>query len=189
MRLALVLPLTVIVVACAAEKEDAPPPCGADTNEPNDTASAATSLGALQDDAELYEADAVPNKVTKAFSTHTGADVDWYTVDVRDTGLGGNPSVSVIVGKGHEATAFWSCTNGPTESVRCVPGTPVTNDPDLPGAQGGAAVDPGESAPPQLTMQIECSGTPTDSGKLQVRVKRTAQGDTCERYTLTVLVQ
>ena len=187
MRLVLVLALTVLVVACAAEKEDGPPPCDTDTNEPNDTASAATSLGALQDDGEIGQADAVPNKVTKSFSTHTGADVDWYTVDVRDTGLGGNPSVSVIVGKGHEATAFWSCTNGPTESVRCVPGTPVTSDPDLPGAQGCATAAPGESAPPQLTMQIECSGTPTDSGTLQVRVKRTAQADTCERYTLTVL--
>ena len=189
MRLSVFLAATVVLAACSAKEDDAPPPCVADTNEPNDSASSATSLGTLQDDPDITQKDAAPNKVTKSFTTHGANDVDWYTVNVRDTGLGGNPKLSVIVGNGHEATAFWSCTNGPTESVRCDRGTAVTNDPDLPSVQGCVTVVPADSVPPQLGMQIECSGTPTDSGQLQIRVKRTAPADTCERYTLTVVVE
>jgi len=184
-----------LVFGCTVEEDATPPPCVPDTNEPNDSVTEATSLGALQDDGELDTPGQVPNKVTKAFSTHTASDVDWYTVDVRDTGVFGNPKINVIVGRGHEATAFWSCTNGPTESVDCLPGTAVTDDPDLPSTRGCVTVEQAAggsasaSLPLTLQMQVECSGTPTDSGKLQIRVKRTAPADTCERYTLTVDIE
>jgi len=191
MRWTVCLVAITLAGACTTkeEEEKPPPPCVPDEGEPNDSVAEATSLGALQDDAELGQKDAAPTKVMKAFTTHTETDVDWYTVDVRDTGLGGNPQISVIVGDGHEATAFWSCTNGPTESVRCPKGTLVTDDPDLPSVHGCVTVVPAASVPPQLGMQIECADTPTDSGKLQIRVKRTAPADTCERYTLTVVVE
>ena len=197
MRLALCLCIVpvVLVVGCTVDEEDAPPPCASDTSEPNDSVAEATSLGALQDDGELDTPGQVPNKLTRTFSTHTANDVDWYTVDVRDTGVFGNPKVHVIVGQGHEATAFWSCTNGTTESVDCRPGTPVTDDPELPATRGCVTVEQAAaganaaSLPLTLEMHVECSGTSTDSGKLQIRVKRTAPADTCERYTLTVDVE
>ncbi len=191
MRLVSCVLSMALLVGCSASDEQTapPPPCAPDEDEPNDTVAEATSLGAIQDDGELQQPDAVPNKVFKGFSTHVAGDVDWYTIDVRDTGLAGNPEISVIVGKGHEATAFWSCTNGPVESVRCVPGTTVTDDPDLPSTRGCVTIAPSAEVPPQLSMQIECSGTSNDSGTLRIRVKRTAPTDTCERYTLAVLAE
>ena len=189
MRLPIVLAATILLGACSTEEDDGPPPCTADANEPNDSAAEATSLGTLQDDSVLGQKDAAPKKLFKAFSTHAEGDVDWYTVNVRDTGIGGNPKIGVIVGDGYEATAFWSCTNGPTELVRCTIGTSVTSDPDMPSAQGCQTVLRGAPEPPRLAMEIECSGTPTDSGKLLIRVKRSVPSNTCERYTLFVGVE
>lgn len=186
-RLLLSLAWVVTVCACSLNDEKEPPPCVPDATEPNESPAEATSLGTIQDDDELGQgSDAPPNKVTKWFSSHVAGDVDWFTLNVRDTGLGGNPKLSVIVGEGHEATAFWSCTNGPTESVTCGSGTAVTEDPDLPGARGCVTAAASGGAP-QLTMQIECSGTPTDSGVLRIRVKRTAEGDACQFYPVTVI--
>lgn len=175
--------LGAIAVACAPKSE--PVPCVADANEPNDTVATRTSLGSVQDDDEIGQgASEDPKRITKDFSLHDGADVDYFSVAVNDTGLGGNPSVDVIVTTGFEATAWYSCSGGPTESVICRTGTAVTDDPDLPGGMGCATIAGSSSA--LLQMQVECSGTSTDSGSLIVRVRRAAPADACVRYRLMV---
>lgn len=177
--------LGAIGLSCASKSAE-PVPCVADANEPNETTEARTSLGGIQDDDEIGPgASELPNRITKDFSLHDAADVDWFHVGVSDTGLGGNPNVSVIVTSGFEATAWWSCTGGSTESVVCGLGTAVTNDPDLPGGQGCVTAAGSSSA--QLTMTIECGGTSTDSGVVIVRVRRVAPAEACVRYRLSVL--
>lgn len=140
-----------------------------------------TSVRARTDDEIGQGKSAPPNKIDRTFSTHEGSDIDWFVVDVRDTGIGGNPQLRVIVGDGHEATAFWSCSSGATSAV-CGLGTQVTNDPDLPSARGCLSAK--GAASPQPTMTIECDGTSTDSGRLHIRVKKTSAATTCERYRL-----
>lgn len=180
---------TIAIVACSGEDGGSPKPvpCVTDTTEPNESAAAATSLGQIRDDDEIGQgATAPPKKIDRTFSTHDGADVDWFVVDVLDTGLGGNPQLSVIVSDGHEATAFWSCTQGTTKAVACGLGTAVTDDPDR--SERGCRSAKG-SASPQLTMAIECDGTSTDNGRLHVRVKKTTPATTCERYRLVIIAE
>lgn len=162
-----------------------PAPCERDDTEANDTRSAATPLGTIQDDDAVVGSDpnAKPKRISKTFSTHTNADIDWYSVDVQDTGIGGNPKLRVIVGDGHEVAAFWACTNGTTKSVTCGLGDPITSDPDTP--ERGCLSKKG-AASPQLTMNIECDGTSTDNGRLELRVRRTDPAPACMTYKLTV---
>jgi hypothetical protein len=176
------------MTACSSGDDDAPPPppCVTDPTEPNETASAATQLGEIHDDDVIGTApETSPTKVDRTFSTHDGPDVDWFVVDVRDTGINGNPSLRVLVGAGHEATAFWSCTEGTTKAVACGLGTPVAGDPDL-ATERGCRSAVGSAGPPQLTMTIECDGTSSDNGRLRIRVKKLAPATACERYRLTV---
>lgn len=185
--------LVIVVSACSSSSAGSDPgPCLADANEPNEAVTAATSLGRIHDDDEVGPSanNAIAKSVRKTFSTTTAADVDWYVLDVLDTGINGNPVLHVLVDAGHEATAFWACSGGTTDFVRCDLGTAVDKDPDLPQAKG-CVTAPQSSASPQLTMQIDCGGTSTDSGRLQIRVKRAPSAaknetDACQRYELVV---
>lgn len=187
----IVLSLALVAACSSADKTAEPVPCVPDPNEPNEAPSTPTSLGQIHDDDEPIggqATNAMPMKVDKTFSMHAANDVDWFTVDVLDTGINGNPNLRVIVSDGFEATAFWTCSTGKAEPVVCGLGTPVTDDPDLAGAGRGCTTAKG-SASPQLTMKIECTGTSTDNGSLRVRVKRLAPKDACERYRLTVFAE
>ncbi len=183
--------IALAAVGCAAQdsEDDRPaPPCVVDPTEPNESAGAATSLGEIHDDDVVgQKPEASPTKIDRTFSTDRSDDVDWYVVDVRDTGINGNPSLRVMVDQGHEATAFWSCTSGTTKAVVCGLGTPVTNDPDL--RDRGCLTAAANGAPPQLTMEIECDGTSSDDGRLRIRVKKTTPTSTCERYRLIVTAE
>lgn len=64
----------------------------------------------------------------------------------------------------------------------------MTSDPENASAKG-CKTDPAMSGPPNITMQIECDGTSTDSGRLHVRVKALAPSDTCQTYRLTVFAE
>jgi hypothetical protein len=188
------LPAFVVLAACSSSSTstEPQPPCITDTTEPNERPSNATALGEIHDDDEINlgqgtNTDNSPKKIRKAFSLHDGVDVDWHTVDVRDTGAGGNPRLSVIVGDGVEATAFVSCANGATKSVVCGLGTKVTDDPEL--RSLGCNTAKSGSALPQLTMNCECDGTSSDNARLHIRVKRATPGASCLRYELTVIAE
>lgn len=183
------VPVVLAVVSACASSKTSPRdlgPCVADALEPNDDARTRASFGTIQDDDEIGQGDeAPPKRIRRDLTLHEGADVDWFDVDVRDTGLGGNPGLRVMVSEGFEATAFWDCTRGATKAVACGLGTKVTDDPELAGM--GCVTQAGSSGvPAQLTMQIECDGTSEDSGTLHVRVRRAGAADACARYALTV---
>src|SRR5437762_770453 len=63
--------------------------CPPDAKEPNQTQTAASDLGELADN---------PNSSAsvKALSSPDG-DEDWFKVKVKDTGFGGNPTVTATV--------------------------------------------------------------------------------------------
>lgn len=165
--------------------DSSPPPCVVDAIEPNDGPTARVNLGSIQDDDAPGQSAPSPKVIRKELSLHTESDVDWFDVDVRDTGLGGNPSLSVIGGDGTSVTAWWDCTSGKTESVVCGLGEAVTDDPELAG-RGCKSQPASNGAPPQLTMQIECAGTSSDDGTLHIRVVRDGAASACSSYRLTV---
>lgn len=176
------------LVACSSKEDPAgpPPPCVADAREPNESAPAAIAVGSVRDDNDIGPGpEAAPRRIDQFFSTHVPSDVDWFVVDVLDTGIGGNPALRAMAGEGHEVTAFFTCTSGTTRAVACGLGTPVTSDPDL-NAKGCMSQPAAPGVPPQVTMTIECDGTSTDNGRLHVRVKRIDPAAECRRYRLIV---
>jgi len=194
MRSIAVAALVIFTAASCSSKSDggaaAPPPCVTDANEPNESATAPFSLGSLSDDDDPGPGGATAStKIDKTFSTHSPTDVDWYLVDVNDTGIGGNPAIRVMAGTGNEATAFFTCTQGTTKAVACGLGTAVTDDPDLKGAKGCKSQPGSSGVPAQLTMTIECDGTSTDSGRLHIRVKRIEGTEACISYRLIVTAE
>jgi hypothetical protein len=187
MRLLLVVaPALVLAAACSSTPGgSSAPPCVADATEPNEAPLKPPSLGQIHDDDVAGQpSDATPKRLDKVLSLHDGSDIDWFQVDVLDTGINGNPKTSVFVSEGFEANVFWTCTNGTTDSVQCGLGTQITEDGSL-HAKGchTAAVNGG---PAQFTMQIECGGTSDDSGRLLVHVTKTTPAAACESYRLTV---
>jgi hypothetical protein len=190
-RLLPALAVLAAVASCTSRSEEAadPGPCVADALEPNDDPRARASFGMIQDDDDLpgQGGEPVPKRIRRDLTVHSSADVDWFDVDVRDTGVSGNPGISVIVSDGFEATAWWSCASG-ASSVVCGLGSAVTDDPELTGRGCATKVSqPAGSAPPQLTMRIECDGTATDDGTLHVRVRPLEPVAACTRYALTVM--
>jgi len=136
----------------------APPPCVVDTTEPNETFLTKTQLGSIHDDDVVgTKPEASPNKIDKYFSIHTPTDVDWYEVDVNDTGIGGNPQIEVMVDNGFAATALWTCI-GKTTAVVCGVGTKVDHDPDIGDAQGCELVQP-----PSSGSDVDHGRVPRDS--------------------------
>lgn len=184
----------VIVVACSSTNTGGtsapPPPCVVDATEPNETFLTKTNLGTIHDDDIVgTKPEASPTKIDKYFSIHTATDVDWYEVDVGDTGIGGNPQIEVMIDKGFAATALWACTAGKTTAVVCGVGTKVDHDPDIADAQGCELVQPPSSGTsPQTSIMVECDGS-DDSGRLFLRVKSLAPADTCQGYRLSVTAQ
>lgn len=81
------------VGACGSSKS-APDlgPCVADAQEPNDSATARKALGSIQDDDAPGQSSPSPKRIQKELTLHTETDVDWFDVDVRDTGIGGSSS-------------------------------------------------------------------------------------------------
>jgi hypothetical protein len=188
--LALFAVLGMASVACSSSNTGSasPPPCVTDANEPNEGPTKPTNLGDLNDDASPAPGSAAAtSKIDKTFSTHSPTDVDWYLVNIRDTGIGGNPQIRVMSDT-HEATAFFTCESG-TTTVACGLGTKITDDPDLKGALGCRTQPAGSGVPAQLTMTIECSGTSSDNGRLHVRVKRVSGAEACISYRLTVTAE
>jgi hypothetical protein len=183
------------IVACSSTSSsdggggDVVPPCSAETKA-NDTYLTRTTLGSVHDDDVLGDPhpDTTPGKIDEYFSTHSATDVDWYALDVADTGINGNPRIRVMVTAGFEASAFWSCNSGPSPNATvCGLGTKITSDPEI-GNPQGCTTAPANGVPSQTTMNVECDGG-DDSGRLAIRVKNLAPSDQCVVYRLQVFVE
>ncbi len=157
-------------------------PCGPDEAEPGDTVATPRKLDPIEDDP--IGSNALPQKVSVVGSIHDASDVDHYSVDVKDTGLGGNPKVDVLVSSGFEATVTPRCTSGTVESIRCLRGVDASPSRD---ATSCRTEQPADAAAAALTqVQVECRGTSSDHVELAIVVARVTSSPTCERYRLTV---
>lgn len=180
-----------VLAACSSsdDKRSDPGPCLSDEAEPNDSAGAKRNLGTLSDDSTLIGPDAggPTGSIKKSFTAHVPGDVDWYEVDVLDTGIGGNPQLSVVVTATYEATVWFTCTGGTTESVVCGLGEKVEDDPEFQGK--GCKTGASAASSVNVNLSIECAGTSSDDGKLTIRVKRREPAAACDRYALSVFAE
>src|SRR5689334_21241806 len=77
----------------ASSSETSGPPCDPDKYEPNDTPSSAKDLGSFTDDPDSDQSLNVA--ITR------GSDVDFFRLDVKDRGIGGDPVVTVNAPEGY----------------------------------------------------------------------------------------
>lgn len=160
---------------------DPPPPCVPDKDEPADQ-NTSVSIGTIQDEKDLIGGADLPDRVRVYKTLHEGDEVDLLTAMVQDNGVGGNPTVSVILSKGFKATVTPSCTNGSTDNIRC-----MTGEADAPnGFPSACKTTVTGSNAPQTTFAVECGGTPTDSLVVSVKVERDGAALGCAPYSLTV---
>jgi hypothetical protein len=196
LRSSLAVAASVVVVGigstgCLGHAVDrsGPTTCAPDAFEANDTQETARDLGSLQDD---------PDSSRHISATvHAGSDVDWYRVHVSDTGIGGNPNVTVSVPQGFSVTTWFVCDQGYVNDKTCLQGSPETMTVnDVEGCRGsvpepttdasGTTVYPTDEVAASTT---DCSGTSDDNGTLFVRVERTSsQASTCS-YDLSIAVE
>ncbi len=165
-----------------------PTACAADAYEANDTKESARDLGSLKDD---------PDSARSLEATvHLGSDVDWYRVHVSDTGLGGNPNVSVAVSQGFSVTTWFVCDQGRVTDKVCLQGSSETTTVD--GVEGcrGAVPEPGTDASgntvyptdPVAASTTDCSGTSDDNGVLFIKVERSSSVSSSCAYDLSVAI-
>lgn len=151
-----------------------PTSCEEDEYEPNDTPETARELPSMQDS---------PNATQDVLgvSGHTTRDYDWFRVHIDDTGLGGNPVITVTTSAtGTGISAWYVCDDDHLSRAECSLGTTETSwgpEDHLEGCRG-TALDPAVDqrgtthlgTGTGLTMTPECSATSSDAGWLYVRV-------------------
>lgn len=148
--------------------------CAADPSEPNDTSETAALAGTLTDDPDSSLRIATG-------SIHHGADEDWYRVAVQNTGLLGDPIVSVALtgmpeGEDYDLAAWYSCSDG--SAPTCTHGSP-----DATVASGGCRSDAvGDDT---VTLDTHCD----PHGVLFVRVHTFLWRGACAPYELDVSVR
>ncbi|UJR87285.1 hypothetical protein [Sandaracinus amylolyticus] len=151
--------------------------CEGDSNEPNDSPSAAPALGAVDDSDD-------PPAMTIEGTIHTASDEDWYRVDVVDGGFDGNPIivaeiVSAPAGPNYEIAAYYVCNAG-GDTSRCTAGG---SDNMLGRGCTSAGV-----ASDRVALDTECNTT-TDSGALYVRVRAAGWAGVCGGYSANIQVR
>jgi len=163
-----------LLVACSSETSG--PPCDPDKYEPNDTPSSAKDLGSFTDDPDSDQ--------SLELSITSGSDVDFFRLDVKDRGIGGDPVVTVNAPEGYEVTTWFSCLTGnPPSDFACSRGETVTEK-DIRPTPGCKTIAPSGS----VVSSTDCSGTSDDDGTVLVRVRRIDTGQTCSNYSIAVQV-
>ncbi|MDB4944126.1 MAG: hypothetical protein JWP97_3660 [Labilithrix sp.] len=182
----LLLAITVVATGCGPV-DHTPEVCGVDDYQGNDSEQTAADLGELHDD---------PDSGFSLSATLTpGSSVDWYRVHVSDTGLGGDPNISVTVPYGFRVSTWFVCDGGHhTATHECLNGTPEQSTVQgLPGCAGDTGYVPDEngdstySSDPVARSTTDCSGTSDDDGTLYIRVDQLPSSTSCS-YDLTVQV-
>lgn len=189
--------LSALTVCCGPPLPPRETACAADEYEPNDDAASASELAPMQDD---------PNSMMDVVDStfHTDRDEDWFRVRVRDTGLGGDPVITVTATSNVDVTAWFACNGERSEGLECSIGSETSarlDDarPFLRGCQGadtgpeldedGREISGSGGRAVQLTT--DCSGTTSDDGELYVRVaplSALSDSSTCS-YALRITVE
>ncbi len=154
-----------------------PTTCPADSFEANDTETTAFGLPEMTDNPDSV-------RDVLALSVHMTDDDDWFKVHIRDTGLGGNPVVSVSVSsQDFEVVTWFVCDGGHRGEPECQYGSEayetVGSSSPVRGCRG-AELGPSPTAEnaTQLDSGVlvesttECSGTSSDDGTLFIRVRQ-----------------
>jgi hypothetical protein len=174
----------------AKSKDGSGSTCAADTYEANDTQETARELAELQDD---------PNSEQKplSLSITSDADDDWFRVHVKDTGAGGDPTITAFVSSASfEITSWFVCDGARSQDSQCQYGsegvTKIENAAGCEGKEyepatdslGSTVLDTGRGA----TTTTDCKGTSDDNGVLYIRVRRRSLATACS-YELSVKVE
>jgi hypothetical protein len=149
--------------------------CPRGEGEPNDTPTSALGLGEMTDS---------PNSTKKVrLLLDTSSDEDFFEVDVKDRGVGGDPQITVSAPAGYEVTTWFTCLTGTTEVHSCRHGDTFEDTSVLPGK---ACISVAPSA--SVTSTTDCSGTSDDDGTLLIRVRR-KDGPVCSEFEMTIEVE
>ena len=174
--------LAVGTAACGKEDAREEAPCVPDPSEPDDKTSADSKLETIEDDP--IGSNTRPQRVSIVRSIHDENDVDELTIEVKDTGAGGNPKVDVVTTSGFEATVTPQCTSGTLESIHCLRGIDASPSKNATSCTTEQPADPANAALTQL--QVECAGTSSDDLRLVIVVRRVTPSPECARYRLTI---
>jgi hypothetical protein len=161
-----------------SSEPSSPTSCSADRWEANDTVETAREIPEMTDDPDSSR-DAV------GLTVHKTDDEDWFKVHVRDTGLGGNPVVSVAVSSDDfEVQTWFVCDDGHRGETECQYGAETYETPGdaLRWVKGCTGRELEPTTAPDGTTQLdsgvvatsvtECTGTSSDNGTLFVRVRQ-----------------
>lgn len=205
MRKSLLFSASALLISASAGCTVSPAPpgeptsCPADGFEGNDTEATAFELPEMTDHPDS-------SRDVLALSVHVTDDEDWFKVHVKDTGLGGNPIVSVAVSSADfELQTWFLCDDERRGETDCQYGADAYETVgDLrSSARGcrGDALEPARTVggSTQLDTGVlaesvtECSGTSSDDGTLFIRVRqrggsRPVSSLACS-YELRVFVQ
>ena len=141
-------------------------PACTDSNEPNETSAAATSLSMdpVSDD------DGSGGAFT---GTAQGVDEDWFTYEGSDDiGNVVDPTVEVV-GGAVEVCMYMDCVNPGPQTADCPNGTTA----DMDGELAGCCATSG------FTVDLDCTGI-SDDANIYIRVKATSSG-VCESYSMS----
>ncbi|MBX3246601.1 MAG: hypothetical protein KF901_05405 [Myxococcales bacterium] len=143
-----------------------------DDYEPNDTRSAARSIGSVNDNESFP-------KGTIIGTLFPAADVDWYRYRDNDTALGAifprAELVDIPEGSNYDLCAYAICTTGATPTVACRTGAPSTLE-GLPGCCSRSAGNASET----VRLDPSCPGTSNDSVDVFVLVEKAVGPTSCE---------
>lgn len=174
--------LALAAASCGPPAPPEPTSCAADVHEPNDTSKTPTKLPGLADHPDAL--------ATVELTAHATNDEDWFAIPIEDTGLGGDPVVTVsIASRDFSVTAWFECRDGQSGTLTCDVGEErgESLDDERPFVKGcdaraiGSEVDDEGRDVIGTTVQavrvsMDCNGTPTDDGTLYVRVRSAGVG-------------
>lgn len=175
--LAASLAACIVVTACSSSGTATPRFCAAEAGSgegDNGARFRAVDLGgALLDEPDSSR--------TLPWTPRSSTEDDWFSVQIDDSGFGGDPNVRVRASAG-TVTTWFVCKSGEVVSLDCrgAPG-PAESFGGAAGQVEGCEADP-TADPPVVVSATDCSGTSDDDGVLWIRVRRAS----CEPYTLQI---
>jgi len=152
--------------------------CSPGVGEPNESPTAAISLGEFRDSDDREE-------IYALYAITSDSDEDWYELTVVDACCLSNPSIHVELsgipsGSNYDLGLWYDCDSGGGPGT-CADGTPDT-------AMGGGCLSTNSSNMPE-TVQLDTScGGINENGTAFIRVRAASWAATCGVYRLTIRV-
>lgn len=179
-------------IGCSSAGPSTPVQCDPDSSEPNDTEATAKELGELRDDPDSRGGIA-------RLTIHSDSDTDWFKIPIRDTGLGGDPIITVAVDSTSFSVSNWFvCANKRRGDMACNVGS-TANENASDGSQGCKGKDIEQGVDDlgaiafergnAVTSTTDCPSTSDDDGMLYIRVQRVSSFSNACSYDLEVSVR